>query len=347
MINYNFSLTNDMYSNIATHAPAYSQKNSAENTRCLALTYPPTAPTSSPMAKLEVSLVGTQHVDPSSTGRGSSMEQQNLVISKSSAQDEYALIYVTKGSGELHLNKCMNDHKTIQAGTLCWVPAGSWYVFKPDKKNGCVLYYIHIKGTIIEQAILHSPLEDRNAILNVGLNEELTGLFKRADEIQHRAEDFQQTYLAGITLHMVGLILTCVKPMTVQTNSNEQKIEKAKAIMKDNVMNDLDMNQLAMSLQLSYSWFRKLFKSYCGISPSHYFVQLKIEKLKSLMRSTSTPINELMAQLNCGTIENFYKTFKKHTGYTPSEYRALMVARSDQYLTIEDSSNLVTRSKLG
>ena len=345
MINYNFSLTKDMYGNIATHAPAYSQKNSAENTRCLALTYPPTAPTSSPMAKLEVSLVGTQHVDPSSTSRGSSMEHQNLVISKSSAQDEYALIYVTKGSGELHLNKCMNDHKTIQAGTLCWVPAGSWYVFKPDKKNGCVLYYIHIKGTIIEQAILHSPLEDRNAILNVGLNEELTGLFKRVDEIQHRAEDFQQTYLAGITLHMVGLILTCVKPMTVQTNSNEQKIEKAKAIMKDNVMNDLDMNQLAMSLQLSYSWFRKLFKSYCGISPSHYFVQLKIEKLKSLMRSTSTPINELMAQLNCGTIENFYKTFKKHTGYTPSEYRALMVARSDQYL--EYSSNLVTRSKLG
>ena len=38
------------------------------------------------------------------------------------------------------------------------------------------------------------------------------------------------------------------------------------------------------------------------------------------------PIKELLYSLNCSTLENFYTTFKKHTGYTPSEYRKRMAA---------------------
>ena len=343
MINYNFSRTKGTHTDIATHAPAYSLKNNAGSARCLTLVCPLTDRTSNKISTLDVSFVGMQHVAPSSALQENSMCNSGFIISKSHASDEYALLYVTKGCGELYLNKCMRESITVKAGTLCWIPAGQWYVCKPNRKHGCTIYYIHITGSVVEQAIRHLPLEGQSTFLNIGFNDELSGLFKRADELQHLTESFKRTYLAGIALHMIGLVLANAKCATAQTDSNGQKMEEAKAIMKENVMNDIDMSQLAMSLQLSYSWFRKLFKNYCGTSPAHYFTALKIEKLKSLIASTSTPVNELIAQLNCGTVENFYKAFKKHTGYTPSEYRALISAQTDKHLY---TSNLLIGSKM-
>lgn len=347
-MNCDFSLAQDVHVGVTTHEPTCSLQNTVESKRCLSLVYSVTddKPKEEEVA-LEVDLVGVQKTDSFQESQEGETGNHGFVISKSYASDEYSLIYVTKGCGELYLNKCMHEGETIKAGMLCWIPAGQWYVCKPDRVQGCVAYYIHLKGTVVSQVIHHSPLEGQCALLHIGFNEELVGLFKRADELQRLTESFNETYLVGITLHMVGLVLACAKPITGQVSSNEQKIEEAKAIMKENVMNDIDMSQLAMSLQLSYSWFRKLFKNYCGISPSHYFMELKIEKLKSLIVSTSIPVNELMLQLNCGTIGNFYKAFKKHTGYTPVEYRSLMSAQSKKHFAIGYTSDLLLTSKLG
>jgi AraC-like DNA-binding protein len=35
-------------------------------------------------------------------------------------------------------------------------------------------------------------------------------------------------------------------------------------------------------------------------------------------------VKELLYILNYNTTENFYNAFKKHTGYTPVEYRRMM-----------------------
>ena len=347
MMNYDSSLTQDMHIGVTTHVPAYSLQDNVGGSRCLSLVCSTTGNTLAQEVALEIDLVGMQKINPYPDSQESEMGNQGFIISKSYASDEYALIYVTKGCGELYLNKCMHEVVDIKAGMLCWIPAGQWYVCKPNKMQGCVVYYIHIRGTLIEQAINHSSLENQSAFLHIGFNEELVDLFKRASELQHSTDKFNEVYLSGIILHMVGLVLACAKPVVVQASDNEQKIEEAKAIMKENVMNDIDMNQLAMSLQLSYSWFRKLFKNYCGISPSHYFMELKIEKLKSLIVSTSIPVNELMMQLNCGTIGNFYKAFKKHTGYTPVEYRSLMSAQSTKHFSIEYASDVLSSSRLG
>ena len=43
-----------------------------------------------------------------------------------------------------------------------------------------------------------------------------------------------------------------------------QKIEQAKIIMNENVAGNVDPEELAMRLNISYSWFRRVFKEYTG-----------------------------------------------------------------------------------
>ena len=51
----------------------------------------------------------------------------------------------------------------------------------------------------------------------------------------------------------------------------DQKIEQAKIIMNENVSGNVDPEELAMRLNISYSWFRRVFKEYTGYAPAKYF----------------------------------------------------------------------------
>ena len=42
-----------------------------------------------------------------------------------------------------------------------------------------------------------------------------------------------------------------------------------------------------MKLNISYSWFRKVFKDYTGYAPAKYFQELKLRKAKQLLVGTS------------------------------------------------------------
>ena len=63
-------------------------------------------------------------------------------------------------------------------------------------------------------------------------------------------------------LHMIGLILSISKNKIFEVGDVDQKIEQANIIMNENVFKDVDPEELAMKLNISYSWFRKVFKAY-------------------------------------------------------------------------------------
>ena len=73
-----------------------------------------------------------------------------------------------------------------------------------------------------------------------------------------------------------------------------QKIEQAKIIMNENVAGNVDPEELAMRLNISYSWFRRVFKEYTGYAPAKYFQELKLRKAKQLLVGTSQSVKEIL-----------------------------------------------------
>ena len=48
------------------------------------------------------------------------------------------------------------------------------------------------------------------------------------------------------------------------------KINEARILMKDTVENPMSVEKVASHLGVGYSWFRRMFKEYTGISPAQY-----------------------------------------------------------------------------
>ena len=204
---------------------------------------------------------------------------------------EYQLVYITKGRGLFSSET--TPEKQVCKGRLMVLFPGQWHTYHPYRQTGWNEYYIGFEGPVIDNLVKGGFLSKDNQVLEVGLNEELVSLFSRALEIAEADKISSQQYLGGIVLHIVGMILSISKNKIFEVGDVDQKIEQAKIIMNENVFKDIDPEELAMKLNISYSWFRKVFKDYTGYAPAKYFQELKLRKAKQLLVGTSHSVKEI------------------------------------------------------
>lgn len=233
---------------------------------------------------------------------------------------EYQLVYITKGGGVFSSES--TPEKQMCKGRLVLLFPNQWHTYHPDVATGWDEYYIGFEGPVIDEMMRNAFYSKEQQLLEVGLNEELAALYSRALEIAETDKISSQQYLAGIVLHMLGMILSVSKNKIFEAGGAEQKIEQAKIIMNEHVFTDIDPEEIAVKLNVSYSWFRKVFKEYTGYAPAKYFQELKLRKAKQLLVGTSLSVKEISYQLNYTSAEHFFSLFKKHTGLTPLKYRS-------------------------
>ena len=83
---------------------------------------------------------------------------------------------------------------------------------------------------------------------------------------------------------------------------------------------ELNTNLLARRLNVSPSYFGKLFKSYTGSSMSEYLTKLRIEKAHNLLLlNTEKDISQIAAEVGYSNSGYFATVFKKYYGVSPSK----------------------------
>ena len=99
-------------------------------------------------------------------------------------------------------------------------------------------------------------------------------------------------------------------------------IEEGIRYLQNDERQALSIDQIARMCFVSSNYFRRLFKSYAGISPEKYRIQRKIEKAKSLLENTDLTVAQISYILNFSSPAYFCRVFKHYTNMTPGEYRA-------------------------
>ena len=108
-----------------------------------------------------------------------------------------------------------------------------------------------------------------------------------------------------------------------QDRFNERVSDLVIAYMKDHIREDMTIEDICRDLHYSKSYIFKQFKKTTNCSVMSYFIKLKIEKAKELLRETNMHIGEISAYLSFDNPNYFSKIFKKATGYTPTTYRRM------------------------
>ena len=232
---------------------------------------------------------------------------------------EYQIIYISKGKGTF--NSESTKKTVVKKGQVIILFPGQWHTYCPSIETGWNEYYIGFEGSIIDNLVKNDFISANNQILDVGVSEELVSLYSNAMQIAKNEKKTAQQYLAGIVLHLIGMVISYSQNKNIEQNNSGQLMERAKIIMNENIHRQIDIQGIAANLGTSYSWFRKEFKEYTGFSPAQYFQELKLRKAKELLSETNLTIKEIAYKLDFSSYEYFLSFFRKRVGVTPSDYR--------------------------
>ncbi|NCB01811.1 MAG: AraC family transcriptional regulator [Spirochaetia bacterium] len=105
------------------------------------------------------------------------------------------------------------------------------------------------------------------------------------------------------------------------TDSDSRHLEKALRIMQTHVMDNLTLFDLAQELNLTESYFIRLFGQRMQQTPMKYYMKLKIEAASALLTCTDLSVKEIAAKLCFSSEFHFSKQFKSKTGLAPTYYR--------------------------
>jgi len=101
-------------------------------------------------------------------------------------------------------------------------------------------------------------------------------------------------------------------------------VEEVKQYIEQNLSKELSLEEVADRLGLNPSYFSQLFKQMTDETFVQYRIKRRMERAKKLLALPHYKITDISHEVGYADHPHFTKTFKKITGYTPSEYRDML-----------------------
>lgn len=232
--------------------------------------------------------------------------------------NEYQLLYITKGRGMFSSES--SGRSQVKEGYMFLLFPGEWHTYRPDPETGWNEYWIGFDGRIMDEWVKDGFFHKESPVFNIGLNEEIIALYKRAIIIAEAQEANYQQALSGIACNLVSMALYLSRNRDFNKSDVASQMNQAKIAVHENI-SAITPEELARITCMSYSKFRKIFKEYTGFAPSQYIQEVRITMAKELLTNTSKSIKEIAIELGYENKDYFFTVFKKVTGNTPITYR--------------------------
>lgn len=204
----------------------------------------------------------------------------------------------------------------LDIGTLCWINikieisdspgklvAGKWSSLSKNESltigkilllnNSLVLLKLKEAGTILQelrQELLNQQIGYATRV-NQLIDELLIFIARKLTHQNNSYRDFPQTFL---------------------------KLEKA---LRQNLEHQWTVEEMAGLVGLGTTWFTEKVKNYTGFSPLNYLITIRISEAIKLLKRQDLNVTDIALDTGFYSSQHFSTTFKKLTGYTPSEFR--------------------------
>lgn len=234
-------------------------------------------------------------------------------------RNDFQLLYVASGKVYFYLNE-----KEYIA------PAGHMILYRPHEEQNYVyygtdhtqVYWIHFTGNDAEEVLESCNIPLCEHSFYVGNSFIYENIFREIiRELQNRSPQFEELS----TLYFQQLLLLVQRNHTehqhISNHSMVQEIELAKSYFRDHYQENISIEGYAASRHMSTCWFIRSFRTLTGSTPLQYILSIRIDNARTLLEHTQYNVTEVAALVGFDDPLHFSHLFKKHTGFSPSEYR--------------------------
>ncbi len=98
-------------------------------------------------------------------------------------------------------------------------------------------------------------------------------------------------------------------------------VQKAVSLMEAAIEEPLALTELTRGTGVSQRQLERLCKRYLGATPAQYYVQLRLERARRMLRQTDLSVAEVAIACGFVSLSHFAKVYRRHYGCSPREDR--------------------------
>jgi AraC-like DNA-binding protein len=143
-------------------------------------------------------------------------------------------------------------------------------------------------------------------------------------KIQNEFLNGEIGYYARINQLIEELFILIARQLTRQNNSRRdfpQTFMKLEQTLREDLSHQWTVEEMAALVGLGTTTFSEKVKSSTGFSPLNYLINIRISEAIKLLKRADVHVTDIALDVGFYSSQHFATTFKKLTGYTPSEFR--------------------------
>jgi AraC-like DNA-binding protein len=201
------------------------------------------------------------------------------------------------------------------------------YVSKPEVK-GRIMLGGWSSLTKSESLTIEKILILTNAIVLLKLRE--AGIIFQ--DLRNELVNQEIGYTTRVNQLIDQLFILITRQLTRQNNSGRdfpQTFMKLEQRLRKNLADQWTVEEMAALVGLGTTAFNEKVKNYSGFSPLNYLINIRISEAIKLLKRPETNITNIALDTGFYSSQHFSTTFKKLTGYTPSEFRKINLPKTN------------------
>lgn len=242
------------------------------------------------------------------------------------------IYFIVDGKFEWIINE---RHHILYPGDLALILPGQTFRGEKDILNIGTLSWLHLQIDKIDATGMSlgtwSHLS-KNECLTIGkilqVNNATVLKLKDAQTIMQTLRDELMSQEIGFTTRINQLIdelfIGIARQSTRQNNSQRdfpKTFMKLEQTLRQNLANQWTVEEMAALTGLGTTAFTEKVKNYTGFSPLNYLINIRISEAIKLLNRQEENVTDIALQTGFYSSQHFSTTFKKLTGYTPSDFR--------------------------
>lgn len=248
------------------------------------------------------------------------------------------LFYCIDGVGKFEIGETTYS---VKNGSLIILPQGTPYTFKPDKKDPMLFIAFNfdytwensdkptpippVKSEKFDIACILSPVRFLDTVqLNTPLFIErmnaVSALIHEIDNEYKNREAMFELRCSSLLICVLTRAILAANTFGESQRSNNVSIRLIDYI-KNNYKEKITLEELGNIFGYHPNYLNELFRKHTGKTIYNYLQEHRTNEAIHLLQSTDTPIGEIAVLVGLNDISHFSKTFKKITGFIPSDFR--------------------------
>jgi len=230
--------------------------------------------------------------------------------------NEFQFVYISEGTGRF---RSFQGEAMITPGTMLLLVPGERHWYQPDTDTGWTEYWIGFKGECAEAWLERNFIDRENNIYHPGISSSLLNIFNESISLV-KAEPPCMQQLVSSLIPQILARLYAGRQQEGYSLTEDSFFEKARNLFENHIYDKFDIEEITTTLSINYYSLREYFNQHTGMSPYHYFLQMKINRAKELLLQGDMSVKEVSFKLAFDSPYYFSRLFKKKTGISPSQW---------------------------